>query len=187
MTLPSKKGYIEIGLLPKNDSFITVFMIVVGRSFFFLNDVEAASMFIRIRWNSAFANITGEEEYNEEAIGAFDGRFELNEYGNEYEIMFVNAKNEQASVAFLSYGDIVDILQKEPFINDQMLRVNKSIDDYNDKLWDLLNGGRTNLMGNPHIEAFLLNEAKRCGLAAEMVENHLNFFKQALENFLNNQ
>lgn len=185
MTLPSKCTFIEIGLQPKNGDFVVVINIVVGTSFISLTDVELAHLFITLREKEEFSHVNVGEAYDTEIISKFDGSFTVDNYGGAYEIVYFNEGNGlYSSVGFISSGDIVELLRKERFINDQKLRIEYSIDEYSSELWVLLKDARNSFAHNPFLEGFLYSKAVSSYLAAEMVQNHLKFFEVELSRFI---
>lgn len=158
INVASTGRYIEVGLLPKDGGFITAMIVVSDGDFLLLNDAEAANFFTAIRDAPKFKKIHGREEYCADVLAGKSGLFKITERSSTVFDVCFEKDEDEFSIPWL-YADIVILLEKEQFINDQMQRAGEEIDECVDELERLLIAAKRNLVGNPFIEPLLRYEA----------------------------
>lgn len=133
-----KNGYIEFGILPSiedgNVRLSSRAMIVAGKSWIILDDEEAANLFIFLRRQKKFSNISGADEYHGTIAENFGGVFFLRKENiHKYELLFMNERDEYSGT-YLEHTAIVYMLENEMIINHQILRLALSCGDLLEKL-----------------------------------------------------
>lgn len=161
---------VEIGKMPQIISasgeaeFKTHVLISTTKSFILMTATESVMLFKVIRSNRKFSLLDGHCEIDESLL-------------DDFEIGLKNS-NESNVVGPLTFNAIKDLTIRQDFIFDQIDRLANDCEDFPDKLSELLKVIEPMARYNPSLKTLLKYEARKSVFAAEMYENHFEFFER---------